>query len=1293
MKFVILFLFLNILLPGSVAFPIKLQSYLFNHYYNPQCPITDIVTIEEDKRGFIWISSRSYGVFRFDGTNHINISELAGIDSLADIRGSISIDSNNNLWFISQQRIKLYSCDGNNIISTPSSLAEFDKVKQLMHLDNDHIVINNKDSVWSYNIKDDKVNKLAISCDRLIGCTRDEVWYTDRNMFCKYIFKTNECQIVASSGFNTANINVITKLSDGSYLIGLFREGLVLLSSDGFCKPLIGNDIIRDIEANGDGSYWIASESGLYRYYEENGKLEVTRKEWINPYGLPDNAVYAIKKDSKQGLWIGTFFKGLSYIPKRILDYTYINPAISNNLNVGNVIRTLATDNNNNLWIATEDGGLNCLYSQRGEIINYSAHNNTHPLSSTNIHGLIFYNNEIWAGTYKEGIDVLNPQTGKVIRHYNKHDNGLLDNFILDMKQSKDGQLFIGSKGGVQQYNLATDSFTTLIKGIAVYSMAIDSDNCLWIGSTSGLFKQNNKGEIPKRMDMFEQTGKQRCIITFIKEHSDRSIWIGTNKGLYKYVSTDCKFQYIDISTNKLTLEIKAIEEDQYGYVWLSTSNGILRLDTATNKAIHFSFKTEPTTSQFNYNSVYKNLEGDIWFGSLNGLIRFTPKEKYNEVQDREIVISAFSYNRMEGDGYVTHHRNFTNSIFNNNLPHKQNNIKIELFCADYANSANRKFMYNIEGYTRGWITTESNAIELQNLYPGKYNIRVKGYSPIDRFSTLETSFAFTIAPPIYLSLYAYIIYGFLIVVSVSVILYFYHKREKLKRQRMEQQLHARHEIELYESKIDFFTSMAHEIRTPLTLIKAPLENIEELINNDKVNSHISVIKRNTEWLFSLCTQLLDMRHMKNCHRELNINIAEIVGIIRCLVTDFKPSINSKGLIIESNLDDATEILIKIDTDILKKIMINLLQNALKYSQKRIQINIEQNEDNVDISVFNDGELLTPEDKYHIFTMFGRKESNQPGCGIGLTFAKELALSHGWTLDVIFDLPNLNHFKLRIPVIEHQYEIENCGKNGVKDKSRLHILVVEDNVELKNYLAQLLNDKYYITTASNGKEALNILGQQSVSMVVSDIRMPQMDGVELCTAIKGNDALSHIPIILLTADNAINSKLNALACGADDYIEKPFSERYLIARIDNIIQTRVRLYEEFKRKPLSPLQSVTLTNPTEQLFIDKLTGLIENEIGNSELDVDFVATSLGMSRATLYRKAKGNLDMSIADFITLCRLKKGAKLLAENGYMISEVAYMVGFSTPSYFSRCFLKQFGITPKEFIDEKRKKQATE
>lgn len=617
------------------------------------------------------------------------------------------------------------------------------------------------------------------------------------------------------------------------------------------------------------------------------------------------------------------------------------------------------------------------------------------------------------------------------------------------------------------------------------------------------------------------------------------------------------------------------------------------------------------------------------------------------------------------------------------------------------------QIMYKLDGFDDEWLPVgESPVVSYSNLWYGNYTFRVKASNSDGVWNENEVSLIVRILPPFYLTIWAYCVYVLLIIGCSLYAVWYFKQRSNYKHRRQMEKFEQEKEREIYHAKIDFFTNVAHEIRTPLTLIKGPLENI---ILKKKVDAEtredLNIMKQNTERLLNLTNQLLDFRKTESQGFRLDFAKCNITEVLKETHLRFTSLAKQKGLEFTLQLPE-TDFYAHVNQEAFTKIISNLLNNAVKYSEHYIHVSLEVTEGDESnvfrIRTVNDGVIIPREMREEIFQPFVRFNEREDGkvttgTGIGLALSRSLAELHQGTL-AMGEEENSNTFCLTLPIVQDMTitltpetkaepepvsEVPVEVEQGEKKDNRPTVLVVEDNPDMRAFVVRQLSKEYAVLSAVNGAEALKMLDGNYVNLVVSDVVMPVMDGFELCKTIKSDLNYSHIPVILLTAKTNIQSKIEGMELGADAYIEKPFSVEYLQACASNLIQNREKLRRTFAQSPFVAANTMALTKADED-FIKRLNEVILANLNNPEFSMDDIADSLNMSRSNFYRKIKGVLDLSPNEYLRLERLKKAAQLLKEGEGRVTEICYMVGFNSPSYFAKCFQKQFGVLPKDFVD---------
>ena len=707
---------------------------------------------------------------------------------------------------------------------------------------------------------------------------------------------------------------------------------------------------------------------------------------------------------------------------------------------------------------------------------------------------------------------------------------------------------------------------------------------------------------------------------------------------------------------------------------------------------------------QFNYRSSFEAEDGTIYLGSIDGFIAFNPKNfSENKFLPSIVITDFFLFGKEvyagEPGSPLEKSITFSDQLV---LQSNQNSFSFRVAALDFQAPKTSRIMYKLEGFDTDWLTVgESPIVTYSNLRYGDYTFRVKVANSDGVWSDDEVVLEVHILPPFYLSIWAYCAYALLIIgCSLQIVVYF-KRRSNSKHRRQMEKFEQEKEREVYHAKIDFFTNVAHEIRTPLTLIKGPLENIILKKQVDaETREDLNVMKQNTERLLNLTNQLLDFRKTESQGFRLNFAKCNVTEVLKETHVRFTSLAKQKGLEFTLQVPEK-DFYAHVNREAFTKIISNLLNNGVKYAESYVHISLEVSEDNNSfrIRTENDGVIIPNEMKEEIFKPFVRfneKEDGKvtTGTGIGLALSRSLAELHQGTLAMGEGEEN-NTFCLTLPIVqdmtitltpEPEAGIDKmseipAGEVEKKD-NRPTVLVVEDNPDMLAFVVRQLSKEYAVLTATNGEEALQVLDGNYVNLVVSDVVMPVMDGFELCKRIKSDLNYSHIPVILLTAKTNIQSKIEGMELGADAYLEKPFSVEYLQACASSLIQNREKLRKAFAQSPFVAANTMALTKADED-FIKKLNEVIQVNYSNPEFSMDDMADSLNMSRSNFYRKIKGVLDLSPNEYLRLERLKRAAQLLKEGENRVNEICYMVGFNSPSYFAKCFQKQFGVLPKDFV----------
>lgn len=791
-------------------------------------------------------------------------------------------------------------------------------------------------------------------------------------------------------------------------------------------------------------------------------------------------------------------------------------------------------------------------------------------------------------------------------------------------------------------------------------------------------------------------------------------MYITTNVGLYTYDVPTGKFSKTDI--NAPSQDFTSIIEVQ-GELWLSSSKGIVRY--VPGEPVHvFNRYDGLTCDQFLPNSGLLASDGRIYFGTTQGFNAFYPYQvKVNHVAPPVAITSLELFNKHVEVGSDKLPESLGH-IKQLELSYSDNVINISFAALSYVSPEKNQYAYMLEGFDKDWTTTHEHRATYTNLPYGTYTFRVKAANNDGVWSKEDAQLRIRIHPLFWWSLPAKALYLLIFIGLIWLYTHIRVKREKRRHQLELDALEKKQQQEVRDARLQFFTMIAHEIRTPVSLIIGPLENLKgewaKLSGTTKdsraMNATIDVIDRNAQRLLNLVNQLLDFNKVQQSGMQVHFKLQNISRLISAVVERFEPTLRKNGTTLEVKYpkDDFAAV---IDTECITKVISNLMTNANKYTRDYVCLSCEiADSEHFRIIVTDNGDGIDSDEQKKIFSAFYQAKDNKPGTGIGLNIVKNLVEAHHGKVEVRSEVDKGATFIVTLPIHQqdaavgeeaeseptHQvldaenHETERNEENALASgneakSSKAAMLIVEDDDDMRQFIASNFAETYQVFTAENGVKGMELLRiHPSITMIVSDWMMPEMDGDELCRRVRKDPSTSHIPFITLTAKTDDGSKTEGMNCGADAYIEKPFSMKYLEACIRNMLEMRKLLQSKYSHMPLEPITEIG-NNEVDNDFLLKMKQLIEDNLTNPSLSVVFLAEQMNISRSSLFAKIKALVDVTPNEMIQLVKLKKAATLLKSGKYRINEVCYMVGFSSPSYFSKCFQKQFGMKPGEFVEQ--------
>ena len=1244
--------------------------------------------IVQDEYGFIWFGTDN-GLCRYDGVKvqPYRISELGAnqyVSALLAGEGKLYIGTEKGVFVLTQKGLSI-SRVPIDVHSAVTSLAR-DEEGCLW-------VSTSEQGVWQYipntgNTRHYDFKETDGAVAQVFIDNGNQVW-TITNWGLPVVQRLNRLH----NKFEPANLSCeknfnglrMLQTRDGRMWLGTWENGLMLLHSDGHMEQML-SPVLSKVGSHIHTLYELAEDCLCIGCDDGVICFNPKTREWRHLLGeqsLKARFVYAITSDKEGGLWIGTFYGGVNYISP--IGKRFESFSLETGLQ-GNVISRFCEDKYGRVWVASDDGGLMCYLPKQQRFANYP-HQDL--LSRLNVHALCMVDDELWIGTYTSGVVVLNVEKGTLKQYRQSADPHSLDNSSsYAIYNDRRGRIWVGTMTGLNCYDRTQDNFERIgTLDDLIIDIDEDNDGNLWLSTQgSGLWKyltQDKKFVSYRHEENNEHSLPNDQVNCSLVDESGR-LWVGTFRGLCLYDREKDRITRIRLDVP--SQNIQSIIEDQ-GALWLATDRGIVKYEPKQTQ--RFSLHDGLVNEQFQPNSGMKASDGRIYFGSTGGFNTFFPYQiKANNVMPPVYITSLELMNHEE--------RSTTGlpadlSQANELILEYSEARMLTLFFASlsYCSPVKNQYAYMLEGFDHEWnyVGNQTQAT-YTNISPGNYTFRVKATNNDGIWSENEATLKIVVHPPFWWSWYAKLFYILLIVAVI-----WYYVRFRLK------QAEHRHQREMREARLQFFTMIAHEIRTPVSLIIGPLEKI---MKHGTPSDDMKMIDRNAHRLLELVNQLLDFRKVEQHSLVMHFAPQNIHSLIESVSTRFAPTFeqNGKRLTIDYPDEHFTAI---IDKEAMTKVISNLLTNANKYTKDEIRLTcqVEPDGEHFRIEVSDNGVGIREEDRERIFEPFFQAQDNKPGTGIGLSIVKNIIDRHHGRIFVNSEIGRGSVFTAILPVsqenIEEQSREQATGaepsepvpvavevSSQASDSSLQKMLIVDDNEDMVSFLSNNFRNKYKVITAGDGIEALDLLNKHEVNIIISDWMMPRMDGAEFCRLVRSNPLTSHIPFVMLTAKTDDDSKIEGMDVGADAYIEKPFSVQYLEACIRNMLDMRRRLIEKFSTQPLEPLTEIA-NNPTDNEFLIKMNKVIEENFSNPDMNINFLADKLNISRSGLFAKIKTLADITPNEMIQLVRLKRAAQLLREKRNTVSEVGYMVGFSNPSYFSKCFQKQFGVRPTDYIKQ--------
>ncbi len=1141
--------------------------------------------------------------------------------------------------------------------------------------------------------------------------------------------------------------------NNGLYRYDHFNQHIQRFTHSPSDKGSISQSYVTDIKFDHEGKMFISTLNGL-NVYNSNGTFSYIRQDnEFKNHSLNCNFINCILID-KNRLWVGTEIGGINLLtPSRLHTNTWQNSKKDASSLSPNPVNAINMDRNGNLWVGTIEGGLNLKRKGSNTFQHFiNDEKDPHSISHNSVCGiLIDKDNHLWAYTWGQGINELdlNQKNYNFTRYYREITPGLEGNFISSACEDLvNNGIWFGSSDGLHFFDKTKKSFIVVRFNIpdnhfeTIRGLFIDNKNRLWIGTSNGLFiidlfsfarshKHFDYKYIRKLSDSeSNMTDKINCII----QDKDNNIWLGGDGcGLYRLKEEkNGQFFFTNYtSSNGLpNNNVIGILEDKNKFLWISTNQGISKFDKKKNTFTNFSKYDGLLNNQFYWNAYYYSPTDNIlYFGNIEGLIEIYPDNQKNLSDNIKVSITGFQiqgkYIYPSSGSYLDNNITSSKEI---NLHEKDHSIEIDFSAKDYVYNSQIKYAYRLEGYEKEWNETKrgEHSAKYTSIPAGDYVFQVRATDDKGNWSDQITELEIHVSPHFYKSYWFFCIIVILIIACarwfylLKTNAYIHQKNileDTVKQRTSELAVQNKKLIEMSrklaettEEKITFFTNITHEFRTPVTLINGPIEQAIKYNNDEKVNQQLKLAERSSKYLLALVNELMDFRKIDSQKVQLEKRCSNFKDFIDNTIIPFKAFAGDRNITL-TTFDHINNEYIILDYEYIKKVMVNLISNAIKFTPNNGKINVyfasvtHKQHPYLYIAVEDTGAGIEEKDLSKIFDRFYQSKKSikypvqgQSSTGIGLYLCKKIVeLHHG----EIYAVNNKNggaSIRLFIPLkngdkcdeeIKEEKEIEiktELNPNIVQGET---ILIVDDNDDMRIYVRALLQSTYNIIEASDGSEALAIITTRPPDLIISDIMMPVMNGIELSRRVKENISVSHIPFLMLTAIVSEEQKKESYEIGVDEYLCKPFDEDILLLKIRNIFSIQQKYKARFAVTMNSDNIHI-LQESKDKQFLDKAISIMKNNYSNATYDIDSFVSELGFSKTLVNNKLQALIGQTTGQFMKNYRLNNAHEYLISSSETydinISEIAYKVGFNDPKYFSKCFKELYGVLPSSLLTKK-------
>lgn len=1182
-------------------------------------------------------------------------------------------------------------------------------------------------------------------------CTEDHIYISSNGNVYRLNKATKQYNLFSALGDDSYVIRDVIEYNESVYIL-THMDGLYKCDNNGkvtkhynLSREYGKSASTKKLYLDSSNTVWVATQSGLFLLDPLTEEMHQLRFNLHYTYSLPNNSVWSIFPDPDGGVWIGTYGGKLAYMTFFDNNVNYFK-ATPGGLNHP-IISCFEEDKEGNLWIGTEGGGLNYWNRKTDKFFYYTQGNKT-GITSNMIKKLQYdeKTNSLQISAFNGGMELFDARQQHFIDQRMHHPITSQQLTVYDFVMESDSGIWMTDpdtelmykdkrKGTIEIVSIL-DSKGAMVR-MQIETLFRDKGNNLWLITHNGAYIVDvSTRRIIKHYYIENAPYSVNNLCSFcITSESD--IWFGTRGGGINRLSKDGRYVNFAEKDGLLGKTVFGILEDTSSKdIWFSTNDGLYYYDHKNGKINKSQIDNLSLCGAFYVRACYKTSQGEMLFGGTNGFIMFTPgKIKYNNQKPKvfftDLLINSKIIAPNDKNSPLTkdistlsYSERYDDKII---LSHKQSNIEIQVSANSYLDAEKNQYAYRMIGLSDKWnlLPRGQKTIQFFNLPAGKYTFEVKAANNDGLWGDEVSTLLFEVKPSPFLSIWAYIVYSILLLFIVYFI-WRYFTNKKIFKNRLEmEQIKEQNMQKLTQARINFFTNISHDLKTPLTLVVDPLKQLKEYLPDDQssnANTYVNLIEKNVNRIQRMISQLLQFREIESQKITFNLQPGDLIQYIGDIFSLFELYANKKGIETDMN-PDIESFYTKFDHDAVEKIFTNLFSNAIKYTSEdgfvgvRISKTTQEeitalalsettNTGYISVAITNTGTEIPDDKKEEIFESFNRLTSGKPAfeesTGLGLAIVRELVnslegkvLLHSGDSKVTFTviLPfSLNIEKADSNVVSYEYaisEIDNIlaesevtNLNDKRSRKTHSIVVIEDDPDLRAYMEQRLSEYHNVYTAVNGNEGIAKTEKIFPQIVITDLMMPEADGFDVCRNLRSNIKTSHIPIIVLSAvGKNTEYKIKALESGANVFIDKPFDMDFLLKQVDNLIRNQNELKELYSKKYIAEPSKITISSMDEEL-LKRAMEQIEQNISNCEYNVEAFVSDMGIGRTLLYQKINDIVGMSIKEFIMDVRLKRSAQLLKDSDLTISEIAIQTGFNNPKYFSICFKKHFELTPTEF-----------